>query len=132
MKKLLLVFSLCLTALAVEGQIRYRDEVFSNVIKVADVNYGFNVSYGQVIPDSIKMDIYMPAGDTASQRPLLIFAHAGSFLNPTILGIPGVGTKEDSVVVETCKSFARRGYVAVAMAYRVGWNPGLSNQIDRS
>lgn len=79
------------------------------------------------------MDIYMPNPgiDTESQRPVILYIHTGNFLPKGLNG--GVsGTKDDSVVVEMCKQWARRGYVAVAANYRLGWNPVASAQSDRT
>lgn len=70
------------------------------------------------------MDIYMPstAADTMSERPVIFYAHTGNFL-PTVINGQPTGSKEDSSAVELCKQWAKRGYVAVAPNYRLGWNP---------
>jgi hypothetical protein len=61
-------------------------------------------------------------GDTATSRPLVIYLHTGSFL-PIMINGTATGYVRDSATVEMCKQFARRGYVAVSMDYRLGWNP---------
>lgn len=73
------------------------------------------------------MDIYQPdtSVDTLSARPVIIYVHTGNFL-PTGVNNGPTGSKEDSVVVEMCRQWAKRGYVAIAANYRHGWNPGAS------
>lgn len=69
-------------------------------------------------------DLYMPnpAVDTMQARPVLIYIHTGNFIPKGING--GVtGNREDSTVVELCTQWAKRGYVAIAFNYRLGWNP---------
>ncbi len=75
----------------------------------------------------LKMDVYMPeaSADTATERPVMLYLHTGNFLPPVINGGTG-GSKEDSVAVELCKQWAKRGYVAVAPNYRHGWNPAAT------
>ena len=73
---------------------------------------------------NLTMDVYSPdAGvDSQAERPVLFYIHTGNFLPPVINGGP-TGSKEDSSAVEICKQWAKRGYVAVALNYRHGWNP---------
>ena len=105
------------------AQSRYFDEVFTGVSVTSNQVYGKNISIFPVI-DTVDLhcDIYQPTGDTATSRPLVIYLHTGSFLPILINGTPS-GDMRDSATVEMCKQFARRGYVAVSMDYRVGWNP---------
>lgn len=58
----------------------------------------------------LRMDIYEPAGDTATNRPLLIFCHQGGFYS---------GTKTDSDMVVFCTQFAKMGYVTASIEYRL-------------
>lgn len=83
---------------------------------------------------NLKMDIYQPdqSDDSEVARPVFIFLHTGNLLPPPINGSP-TGTKMDSSAVEVCKRMARRGYVAVNIDYRLGWNPlGTTVEIRRS
>ena len=68
------------------------------------------------------MDIYTPVGDTETNRPVVILLHTGSFL-PLILNGQATGSKTDNAIVEQCMQFAKKGYVAIALGYRLGWNP---------
>lgn len=60
------------------------------------------------------MDIYEPQGDTVMLRPLIVWAHGGSFLG---------GTKNDQDVTELCNRFTKMGYVCASVEYRVGFFP---------
>jgi poly(3-hydroxybutyrate) depolymerase len=91
---------------------RYHDVVFPNTPTViTDVVYGSNVNYlGQSV--QLKMDIYLPACDTATNRALIIFAHGGSFVT---------GDKADPEYVQTATALARLGYVVASINYRLGF-----------
>lgn len=73
---------------------------------------------------TLTMDAYMPslAADPGTKRPVIIYLHTGNFLPPGTNGSP-CGDKKDSIAVDLCKGFARRGYVAISIDYRLGWNP---------
>lgn len=134
MKKLAsLLFGIfgCINFLQAQG-VRYIDEVFSSVTVQKDVIYGRNVPYASNDTTDLKCDIYMPSGDNATNRPVIILLHAGSFLPPASIPKPGLGTKEDSCIVHLCKAFARKGYVTISADYRVGWNPLASTQEERT
>ncbi|MEQ9063575.1 MAG: T9SS type A sorting domain-containing protein [Vicingaceae bacterium] len=137
MKKITLL-SLAITCLMLVNsfsQTRYIDEVFTGVTVTKNVKYGdnFNVYINPPTPQSqpLVMDVYEPTGDTVTDRPLIILAHAGSFLPKCSQNTLPLGDKEDSTMVEMCREFAKRGYVAISMDYRLGWNPIASAQKDR-
>ncbi len=139
MKKLTTLYFI-ITALLVanvgQAQDRYFDKVFTDVKITSNVTYGWNhtvLGWGGTPPlpvDSLKMDVYEPMSDTAAMRPLIIMMHAGSFLPKGLNTLP-FGNKNDSSIVEMCKQFAQRGYVAAAINYRLGWNP-LGNQEEKA
>jgi len=127
MKKILrcvFLFAICLSTFHSNAQYRYLDQVFTNVTVESDVKYGENytVITGAPVLEDLLMDIYMPEGDTKDMRPLIIMAHAGSFLPKGFNTLP-FGDRKDSCMVEMCTQFAKRGWVAVSMSYRLGWNP---------
>lgn len=134
-KKLQLVATFGLLACSTIGfsQTRYLNEVFTSVTKTADVIYGNNISVltGSPMAADITMDIYQPTGDTETARPLVLVLHTGSFLPAVANGQP-TGSKTDSAVVEMCMRFAKKGYVAVAPDYRLGWNPVSTSQDVRT
>jgi dienelactone hydrolase len=97
-----------------EGVVRYRDVVFTEVTKTADVQYG-------TAPDAagnavaLKLDVYQPAGDTQTLRPAVVFVHGGSFSG----GDKGSGPSADMAA-----TFPRLGYVALSINYRLLAPPG--------
>jgi len=139
MKKGILVsLTLCfaMLTLGVEAQqFRYLDDVFleSEIKVTSDVTYGIN--FNEYAPPSVggpqllplMCDIYEPdpAVDTATDRPVIIYFHTGSFL-PKGLVSP-MGEKTDSAAVEICRRFAKKGYVAISATYRVGWLANSTN-----
>ncbi len=112
---------------------RYLNEVFSNVTVTNNVKYGRNISVltGSPAAQDLFMDVYEPTGDTATMRPVVIYLHTGSFLPTPLNGSP-TGSRKDSAVVEMCSKFAKRGYVACAVSYRLGWNPQSADQDVRT
>lgn len=133
MKKIkFIVLALCALPLMNWAQVRYLDNVFTNIKVDTNIVYGSNVPYGSSTSVNLNCDIYQPDGDTASSRPVIILMHAGSFLPPALIPTPGLGTRKDSCIVHLCKAFARKGYVAISPDYRVGWNPLASTEEDRA
>ena len=102
------------------SQTRYLDEIFGEVTKTENVVYGnapdlpfvFLFEWNTVDID-LDMDVYEPTGDTLSNRPVIIFIHAGAFFS---------GHNELDDVVALSIASAKRGYVAVSMNYRLGLN----------
>jgi hypothetical protein len=137
MKKFLPVLIFFVSAFTAKAQTRYLDEVFSSVQVDTSIvyaqNYEFFTGFGSLQP--LIMDVYRPAGDTATHRPLILLSHNGSFLPEVFThGLAGLcfnGIK-DSSTVELCKRFARRGYVAVSFNYRLGWAATASDQETRT
>ncbi len=133
-KKLQLVATLSLLAVSVNSYSqRYLTEIFTSVTKTSNVIYGNNkgIITGSLVSEDLKMDVYEPTGDVFQARPLVLVLHTGSFLPGVLNGQP-TGGKSDSAVVEMCKRFAKRGYVAVAANYRLGWNPTSADQNVRT
>lgn len=126
--------SLCaLCFFSLVAQERYLEEVFTSFNVTPDVIYGQNISIltGAPAAQELKCDIYAPAEDTETERPLIVVAHTGSFLPPLFNG--GVtGAKSDSVVTETCRRLVRRGFVVAAITYRQGWLPESESQNVRT
>ena len=114
---------------------RYLDMVFDEVTVESDITYGENISVitypvtGAPSLQSLKMDVYSPAGDSEKERPLVLFFHGGAFLPVFENGFTG-GNKTDSFAVEMCTRLARMGYVAASVDYRLGWNPLAANPED--
>jgi acetyl esterase/lipase len=75
-----------------------------------------------VFTDSLRADIYEPVGDTMAARATVILLHTGSFI-PIFYNGQATGARTDSALREMCQQFARRGYTAISIDYRMGWNP---------
>jgi hypothetical protein len=79
-----------------------------------------NVSYGTAInfnngTDTLHLDIYEPACDDithSSRRPLILIIHGGAFLS---------GNKAEPGIKYLCREFAKRGYLAASINYRLGF-----------
>jgi len=84
---------------------RYESAIF-NSVDTTTVYYSDNIIYQD---DFHKMDIYIPNGDTVTNRPLIIFLHGGSFLG---------GDKAQTECVDFCTEFAKKGYVTASPNYR--------------
>ena len=54
---------------------RYQTEIFSSVTVMQDVNFSDVYTDG-----AHEMDIYLPDGDTETNRPVILYMHGGSFL----------------------------------------------------
>jgi para-nitrobenzyl esterase len=119
MKKIyLLAFSTLITAISIKAQSpcatgRYASDTFTNVTTTSNVVYGSNLSWSGGTT-SLKMDIYQPTGDVETARPLIIWAHGGSFQG---------GTSTDGDVVALSQAFAKKGYVCASINYRLGFFP---------
>jgi hypothetical protein len=87
---------------------RYENEIFDEVSKTI-VEYT-DVYAWSVLDSGLDMDIYQPVGDTATNRPLLIFAHGGVYIE---------GDKNSNTMVTICEAFAKRGYVTASIRYRL-------------
>ena len=126
MKRIL--FSLALSLILVLGvqaqNLRYYDNVFSEVTVTSDVQYGTGLS-AQNTTQNLALDIYEPTGDTETERVAIIVAHGGSFL-------PGQGAKTDPYIVDYANQMAKKGYVVFAISYRLGWVPNVSSQEQSS
>lgn len=124
----------CCLSFSLSAQTRYLDDIGETVSVSSDVVYGTNIGIITQAPamEELKMDVYTLDGDTVTNRPVVIMLHTGSFLPAIVNGQP-TGDKTDNAIVEMCKRFAKKGYVAVALNYRLGWNPiSASEDVRRS
>ncbi len=133
----ILAITILITSINTKAQTRYLDDTFSAVTITSNVTYGTNISILPALqglapaPAPLMCDIYEPTGDTETNRPVIILAHTGSFLPAVINGQP-TGSKTDSAIVEQCTRWAKKGYVAIAISYRLGWNPTSQDQNTRT
>ena len=86
--------------------VKFKDFVFNDVTITEDLSYnGNNISNEK---KAHLFDLYQPAGDNSTGRPLIIWMHGGGFK---------FGTKEAKGVRLWSETFAKRGYVCVAINY---------------
>jgi para-nitrobenzyl esterase len=90
--------------------VRYRDPIFTTVVKTSDITYGSAVNLsGQTI--TLKLDTYTPpATDTITNRPAIVWVHGGSFSS---------GDKTSPELVDESNTFAKEGYVNASINYRL-------------
>ena len=91
---------------------RYLDEIFDVEVEY-NIQYGQNINqtlFGSQYTEDLYMDIYNPINDDFMDRPLIFFLFGGSFVS---------GSKSSSDIVALCTKYAKRGYVAVAIDYRL-------------
>ena len=98
---------------SIDASTRYLNSLFDQVNVTPDINYGSGPSLPTLIPAppttvQLKMDMYNPAGDTATNRIAVIWVHGGSFF---------FGDKND--FAGTARDFAKRGFVTFSINYRM-------------
>ena len=104
-------FSIIAQSLCSTG--RYSTDVFATVTRTNGIQYGQNNSFTGA-NTNLTLDFYQPTGDTAIARPLIVWAHGGSFLG---------GTSADVDMVNLCNGFAKKGFVCASINYRLGFFP---------
>ena len=133
----ILVIILIFIGMNTNAQTRYLDDMFDSVVVNSDIQYGTNITILPLLQGlppaaaALLCDIYEPANDSMTDRPVIIVMGTGSFL-PAVLNGQATGSKSDLSVVENCTRWAKKGYVAVAMDYRQGWNPTSTSQQVRT
>jgi hypothetical protein len=78
-----------------------------------DIVFATPKNYFTGVTETLKMDIYYPnpAVDPLSKKPFILLIHGGAFL---------AGARSD--MNYECMEFARRGFIAATIDYRLGWN----------
>jgi acetyl esterase/lipase len=133
------LFLLCLLGLGLQdlqAQLpnRYLEEVFPTTTLTPNVVFGTNIPrvsatffdnplnlIAPVAPNegnmsgttTLRMDIYRPAGDTLTKRPVIIICFGGGFV---------AGSRADVDIQRYAERLARRGFVTAAIDYRLGMN----------
>ena len=131
-----LIILVLLVATGVSAQLlpdRYRETITNTVTVTRNVKFstgvpqptfggGFyefvsglpvNADESDTDPVDLYMDIFVPTGDTLTQRPVAIVAFGGGFLD---------GTRDHWSMEQIAIQLAARGYVAATMDYRLGMN----------
>ena len=91
------------------------DEVFTanELIQHSNIPYGEALNLFSGNTESLQLDVWEPnpAIDPEIIRPLVVWAHGGSFQS---------GSRQDMNFF--CEEFAKRGFVTATVSYRLGWN----------
>lgn len=128
MKQLLFTVLFIASVIQVSAQTaeptRYQETIFPSSLVLPNIKYGeapqWIWPYWNI---DLYCDIYLPNGDDNPNRPLIIFAHAGGFIN---------GSKEVDNMVAICDSFARMGFVTATLDYRKGFDPLDGESAERA
>lgn len=91
---------------------RYQTDIYPTVDVTSNIQYGSNNQLNNN-PVNLMVDIYQPQGDTATMRPLVIFAHGGSFT---------AGDKTSPDIVYMATELAKKGFVCASISYRLAPN----------
>lgn len=95
--------------------LRYQDTIFHSVTNTTAIYFGTATPYGLLAqPQDLYLDIYEPANDTLTHRPLIVFQFGGGFT---------IGWRTEPTIPQFCDYFARCGYVVATIDYRIGLNP---------
>jgi dipeptidyl aminopeptidase/acylaminoacyl peptidase len=106
-----LALASCTTPPTTPGGTRYKDAVFASVQKTANITYA-SAPGTNGAAQTLLLDVYRPSGDTATKRPLIIFAYGGAF---------SFGSKDGTGDPAYLMSqyYAQRGYVTAMINYRL-------------
>lgn len=116
----LIVATLLLVSLNLFSQERYVSRVFEETDIQTDITYSNADSWDLIgvginNPEDIKLDVYMPVEEGDNLRPAVICLFGGAFL---------AGSKDMRPdILAWCDSLSHFGYVAIAIDYRIGFNP---------
>lgn len=106
----LLLLCLLVNHVAAQHGRRFADPIFGNVTVTKKIRYSQAVRMGDTNPTTLYFDFYEPANDTIHARPMVITMFGGSFV---------VGSRDYKDMVEYCTRFAKHGYVAASIDYRL-------------
>ena len=120
MKQIITIFIITLFAFSASAQLCTNDSRFTNTTYFTDgqISSQLNANYGNAVDwqgnnVALKLDAYYPtlSIDTLPLRPLILMVHGGGLIG---------GDKINYTRV--CKEFAKRGFVAITINYRLGLN----------
>jgi len=90
--------------------LRYRDQLFTTVVKTADITYGTATNLSNQVV-TLKLDVYKPpSSDAITSRPAIVWVHGGGFSG---------GDKTSPELVDEANTFAKKGYVNASINYRL-------------
>jgi acetyl esterase/lipase len=89
--------------------LRYRDDIATSVTKTADITYRTATNRSGA-PVTLKLDVYEPADDHVTSRPVIVWIHGGGFSS---------GNKTSPEIVDEATTFAKKGFVTISIDYRL-------------
>jgi acetyl esterase/lipase len=130
MKEFKLFFTLCLaltinyaSAQLCDQDNRFSDAEFFSITRIdslTSIKYGAAINH-QGESQDLLIDFYFPNNsiDTMSERPFILLVHGGGF----------TGGSKEGHTTSMCKEFAKRGFVAATMSYRLGFDQAVPRGI---
>lgn len=91
---------------------RYREQIFSNSQKTGSIRFSAPVLDICGKTEPLYLDYYQGAGDVEMDRVAIVAVHGG-------WGI--VGKRDDARMNSLCRAYARRGFAAFSVDYRLEW-----------
>lgn len=92
---------------------RYIESIFPEVAVEKDLVYSEAKNY-KGDNEKLLLDIISPSGDTEKNRPAIVWVHGGGFFT---------GSKDGGIERDFAIEFAKKGYVALSINYRLRENP---------
>lgn len=87
-------------------------------LKAIPFAYNLRTWQNQLI-DSLRMDIYYPTGAQSNKKyPMVLFCHAGGFTGGSRFNVSDI-----------CDKLADKGFIAVALDYRTGYNANKDSSV---
>jgi len=109
MRRHLLALVLLAAPLAAQTAL-FRDLVFAGATRANNLAYGSALNRWTSQVETLRLDRYEPTGDPSPARPAMVVIHGGGFVG---------GDKGDPQMVQLTTDFARRGWFAVSINYRL-------------
>lgn len=119
---LIICWFFCTNLMAQQNPFCTTDSRFTDapVFSEDEIGSAMAISYGHALDyqgqdQNLIFNIYYPEQrlDSFKLRPLIVLVHGGGYSGGSLNGLD-----------EYCLGFARRGYVAATVEYRLGWNRG--------
>lgn len=107
----LLLFAALLLLARTAGAAEYVDPTYDRTVLQEDIRYGEAINARGEL-EQLYLDLHRPADDTGAltDRPLLVFAHGGSFKN---------GSRKGTEIAGYLRRMAGHGYAAATISYRL-------------
>ena len=101
---------ICPCAILAQTGNRYADPVFEDVTTTSWVPFSSAVGEEELLPTTLYLDFYEPAGDALTARPLVITVFGGAFI---------AGSRDRCDMEAYCTRLAKHGYAAASIDYRL-------------